>query len=223
MASVRYIVTDIDPAVEFYRDNLDFRVDKHNPGKFAALIREDLTLYLSARAPAAGVKRAAIRKSGGWNRFMVVTPHLDELINRLRKAGAAFRGKSATVVLAEQFCLWTHQATSSSCSSSRRTRIGGRIVGSQLRSFVYEKCRAQPLNQTFGESNSPASFKYFRTVSTSNPTPSLSRSPAISDGIFRAAFSWIEFVATTAMPMTNLSRPSRSLAPKIFSAVPLDF
>jgi catechol 2,3-dioxygenase-like lactoylglutathione lyase family enzyme len=33
MASVRYIVTDIDKAVEFYRDNLDFKVDMHNPGK----------------------------------------------------------------------------------------------------------------------------------------------------------------------------------------------
>jgi catechol 2,3-dioxygenase-like lactoylglutathione lyase family enzyme len=43
MASVRYIVTDIDKAVEFYRDSLDFKVDKHNPGKFAALLRDDLT------------------------------------------------------------------------------------------------------------------------------------------------------------------------------------
>ncbi|TGQ62668.1 VOC family protein, partial [Mesorhizobium sp. M00.F.Ca.ET.186.01.1.1] len=36
MASVRYIVADIDKAVAFYRDNLDFKVDMHNPGKFAA-------------------------------------------------------------------------------------------------------------------------------------------------------------------------------------------
>jgi catechol 2,3-dioxygenase-like lactoylglutathione lyase family enzyme len=93
MASVRYIVTDIDPAVEFYRDNLDFRVDKHNPGKFAALIREDLTLYLSAPGAGSGGKAGGDPKSGGWNRFMVVTGHLDELINRLRKAGAGFRGE----------------------------------------------------------------------------------------------------------------------------------
>lgn len=32
MASVRYIVTDIEAAVPFYRDTLDFRVDMHNKG-----------------------------------------------------------------------------------------------------------------------------------------------------------------------------------------------
>lgn len=48
MASVRYIVTDVDSSLEFYRDRLEFKVDMHNPGKFAALIREDLTLYLAA-------------------------------------------------------------------------------------------------------------------------------------------------------------------------------
>jgi len=52
MASIRYIVTDIDASVAFYRDKLEFKVDMHNPSKFAALIRDDLTLYLSA--PGAG-------------------------------------------------------------------------------------------------------------------------------------------------------------------------
>ena len=52
MASIRYVVTDIDRSVEFYRDKLEFSVDMHKPSKFAALIRDDLTLYLSA--PGAG-------------------------------------------------------------------------------------------------------------------------------------------------------------------------
>jgi hypothetical protein len=43
MASVRYIVT-VNAAVAFYRDNLDFKIDKHNPAKFAALLRGDSTL-----------------------------------------------------------------------------------------------------------------------------------------------------------------------------------
>jgi hypothetical protein len=42
VTSVRYIVTDVNAAVAFYRDN--FKIDKHNPGKFAALLRDDLTL-----------------------------------------------------------------------------------------------------------------------------------------------------------------------------------
>ena len=59
MASVRYIVDDVDKALAFYRDGLDFSVDKHNPGKFAALLRGDLTLYLRPRARAAAARRAA--------------------------------------------------------------------------------------------------------------------------------------------------------------------
>ena len=52
MASVRYIENDVDGSLEFYRDKLGFEVDMHNPGKFAALKCDDLTLYLSA--PGAG-------------------------------------------------------------------------------------------------------------------------------------------------------------------------
>jgi len=41
MASIRYVATDIDRSVEFYRDRLGFSVDMHNPDKNAALVRED--------------------------------------------------------------------------------------------------------------------------------------------------------------------------------------
>lgn len=92
MVSVRYIVTDVDEAVAFYRDNLDFKVDKHNPGKFAALLRDELTLYLSAPGAGSGGQAGGDPKPGGWNRFMVVTNELDILIERLHRAGARFRG-----------------------------------------------------------------------------------------------------------------------------------
>jgi len=93
MASVRYIVADVNEAVAFYRDNLDFKVDKHNPGKFAALLREDLTLYLSAPGAGSGGQAGGDPKPGGWNRFMIVTQEIDVLIERLRRAGAKFRGE----------------------------------------------------------------------------------------------------------------------------------
>lgn len=92
MASVRYIVADIDKAVEFYRDNLEFKVEMHNPGRFASLLRDDLTLYLSAPGAGSGGQAGGNPKPGGWNRFMVVTKGLDDLINRLRAAGVTFRG-----------------------------------------------------------------------------------------------------------------------------------
>lgn len=92
MASFRYIVSDIDEAVEFYRDNLDFKIDMHNPGKFAALLHGDLTLYLSAPGAGSGGQAGGDPKPGGWNRFMIVTKDLDTLIDRLRDATATFRG-----------------------------------------------------------------------------------------------------------------------------------
>ena len=92
MASIRYIVNDVDAAVAFYRGNLDFKVDKHNPGKFAALLRDDLTLYLSAPGAGSGGQAGGTPTPGGWNRFMVVTKQLDALIDRLHGVGAKFRG-----------------------------------------------------------------------------------------------------------------------------------
>jgi catechol 2,3-dioxygenase-like lactoylglutathione lyase family enzyme len=92
MAAIRYIVTDIEAAVDFYRDNLDFKVDMHTPGKFAALLRDDLTLYLSAPGAGSGGQAGGNPKPGGWNRFMVITRELDVLIDGLRAANAQFRG-----------------------------------------------------------------------------------------------------------------------------------
>lgn len=61
MASIRYIENDVDGSLEFYRDKLGFEVDMHNPGKFAALKHDDLTLYLSAPGEGAEAPRAALR------------------------------------------------------------------------------------------------------------------------------------------------------------------
>lgn len=96
MASVRYIASDVDTALAFYRDRLEFRVDKHNPGKFAALQRDDLTLYLSAPGAGSGGQAGGTPEPGGWNRIMIVTGALDDLIGRLREAGVRFRGELST-------------------------------------------------------------------------------------------------------------------------------
>ena len=93
MASVRYIVNDVDKSVEFYRDRLSFKVDMHNPGKFAALEREDLTLYLSAPGAGSGGTAGGHPEPGGWNRFMIVTHDIDTVVSRLSDAGAKFRGE----------------------------------------------------------------------------------------------------------------------------------
>jgi hypothetical protein len=60
MAAIRYIVDDVERAIVFYRDLLDFDVEMHPAPGFAALSRDDLRLYLNA--PGAG---GAGRAGGG--------------------------------------------------------------------------------------------------------------------------------------------------------------
>ena len=93
MASVRYIVTDVDGSAEFYRDRLGFKVEMQNPGKFAALSRHDLTLYLSAPGAGNGGTAGGTPEPGGWNRFMIVTDDIDQLVSELSDAGTRFRGE----------------------------------------------------------------------------------------------------------------------------------
>jgi catechol 2,3-dioxygenase-like lactoylglutathione lyase family enzyme len=95
MASVRYIVDDVDKAVQFYRDLLGFSVEKHQPGKFASLRREDLNLFLNAPGAGSAGKAGGDPKPGGWARFMVITNDLDQMISELKHKGARFRGEIA--------------------------------------------------------------------------------------------------------------------------------
>ena len=105
MASVRYIVNDIDKSVEFYRDRLAFAVEKHNPGKFAELTREDLHLFLNAPGAGSAGKAGGDPQPGGWSRFMIVTKDLDGMIDELRKSGARFRGDVAEAGAGRQILL----------------------------------------------------------------------------------------------------------------------
>jgi catechol 2,3-dioxygenase-like lactoylglutathione lyase family enzyme len=105
MASVRYIVNDIDKSVDFYRSRLDFAVDKHNPGKFAALKRGDLDLFLNAPGAGSAGKAGGHPEPGGWSRFMVVTEDLDGMISTLKKSGSTFRGDIAEAGAGRQILL----------------------------------------------------------------------------------------------------------------------
>ena|SRR6188768_2308208 len=95
MASVRYIVNDVSKCVEFYRDRLGFSVEKHNPGKFAELALADLHLFLNVPGAGSAGKAGGNPAPGGWSRFMIITSDLEGLIEKLRVAGATFRGEIA--------------------------------------------------------------------------------------------------------------------------------
>lgn len=93
--SVRYIVHDVDAALDFYRDQLGFHVDMHPAPTFAMLSRGDLRLVLSAPGGGPGGGQAmpdgTLPAPGGWNRFQLEVGDLAAMVQRLREAGARFR------------------------------------------------------------------------------------------------------------------------------------
>jgi catechol 2,3-dioxygenase-like lactoylglutathione lyase family enzyme len=90
--AVRYIVDDVDAAIDFYRDHLDFEVDFHPAPGFAALSHGDLRLYLNAPGAGGAGQAGGTPAPGGWNRFQVQVDDLDGAIAKLRRDGAQFRG-----------------------------------------------------------------------------------------------------------------------------------
>jgi catechol 2,3-dioxygenase-like lactoylglutathione lyase family enzyme len=94
MASVRYIVSNVDESVAFYRDKLGFKVDMQAPG-FAAMTLADLRLFINEPGAGSAGKAGGNPEPGGWSRFQIETNDLDELVQSLRDAGAAFRGDIA--------------------------------------------------------------------------------------------------------------------------------
>ncbi len=94
--SVRYIVDDVEAALAFYRDRLGFRVEFHPGPGFAMLSRGPLRLLLSAAGGSGGAAQAMPdgRKPqpGGWNRIQLEVEDLAHEVERLRTAGARFRG-----------------------------------------------------------------------------------------------------------------------------------
>lgn len=107
--SVRYIVNDVDAAVDFYTSHLGFEVLMHPAPGFAALVRGDLRLLLNA--PGAGGAGQAMPdgrspEPGGWNRIQLEVEDLATRVERLKEHGASFRnhivsGKGGKQILLE--------------------------------------------------------------------------------------------------------------------------
>ena len=96
---VRYMVNELQPAVEFYTKYLGFQIRQQAPPNFAMLSRGNLQLVLSTPFGPGGAAKPMLngRKAepGGWNRFIINVDDLPAEVARLRQAQLHFRNDIA--------------------------------------------------------------------------------------------------------------------------------
>lgn len=108
-ALVRYIVNDVQEAIDFYTGNLGFTVQIHPAPGFAILSHGVLRLALSAPGGKGGggqpMPDGRVPEPGGWNRISVPVGDLEAEVDRLKTAGASFRNDIVTGVGGKQILL----------------------------------------------------------------------------------------------------------------------
>jgi catechol 2,3-dioxygenase-like lactoylglutathione lyase family enzyme len=107
--SVRYIVDDVDAAINFYCRLLGFEEEMHPAPTFAMLSCGDLRLILSAPGGGPGGGQAmpdgTLPRPGGWNRFQLEVSDIERTVARLREVGARFRNELVQGVGGKQVLL----------------------------------------------------------------------------------------------------------------------
>ena len=93
MIRVRYIVNDVDKAVQFYTSHLDFRLEQQFGPAIAILERDGLRLLVSG--PTASASRPMPDGSkpspGGWSRFQIAVDDIESVVSRLKENGVQFK------------------------------------------------------------------------------------------------------------------------------------
>ena len=96
--NVRYIVHDVDSAIEFYTKYLGFTLGTSASPAFADVTRGNLRLLLSGRKSSAGraMPDGTLPLPGGWNRIELVVEDLPAEVARLKSEGLHFRNDIVT-------------------------------------------------------------------------------------------------------------------------------
>jgi catechol 2,3-dioxygenase-like lactoylglutathione lyase family enzyme len=107
MATVRYLVRDVDAALPFY-EALGFSVTERWGPPFAMLGLGDLSLWLSGPGSSAArtLPDGSVPQPGGWNRLVIEVPSIEAAMSSLQRTVARFRsepvqGPGGTQVLVE--------------------------------------------------------------------------------------------------------------------------
>jgi glyoxylase I family protein len=93
IAAVRYQIRDIDRAIGFYTEVLDFKLEHRAGTAFAMVSRGPLQLVLSGpgSSGARPMPDGRRQEPGGWNRIIIYVADLDAAIKKVKSAGAPFR------------------------------------------------------------------------------------------------------------------------------------
>ena len=94
MAQVRYIVDDVDAAIDFYVSKLGFELEQQFGPAIAILVHGDLTLWVAG--PTASASRPMLdgvipSPGGGWSRFVLTVDDLVSFVLKLKADGVEFK------------------------------------------------------------------------------------------------------------------------------------
>jgi len=93
VATIRYLVTDVERSIAFYTKALGFKLDQSMAPAFARVSKNDLTLWLAGPQSSAARPMPDGRRPepGGWNRFVVEIDDLVSRVSEMKRAGLYFR------------------------------------------------------------------------------------------------------------------------------------
>jgi predicted enzyme related to lactoylglutathione lyase len=96
--NVRYMVDDVQTAIDFYTENLDFTLISSAGPAFADVRRGALRLLLSGPTSSAGraMPDGRMPEPGGWNRIHLIVEDLENEVRSLRGKGLSFRNEIVT-------------------------------------------------------------------------------------------------------------------------------
>jgi catechol 2,3-dioxygenase-like lactoylglutathione lyase family enzyme len=93
LVNVRYMVDDVEKAVDFYTTHLGFTLRTSAVPAFADVIRGNLRLLLSGPKSSAGrpMPDGTQPGPGGWNRIHLIVDDIAAEVERLGATGLSFR------------------------------------------------------------------------------------------------------------------------------------
>jgi catechol 2,3-dioxygenase-like lactoylglutathione lyase family enzyme len=93
--NVRYMVDDVEAAIDFYTAHLGFSRISNMAPAFADVRRGALRLLLSGPSSSAGRPTPDGRRPepGGWNRIHLIVDDIEAEVERLRGEGVGFRSE----------------------------------------------------------------------------------------------------------------------------------